>query len=122
MATDISDMSCQCDSLRTMPGDSAGKGTPVRAEKPKRRTYSYSLSLPTLRPIWIAPILLDLASTMAIGIVPYPRCASCTVRPYRCSTPLPQSINESGRRLVVSSAAESVITLNTDPGSNGTEI
>ena len=41
------------------------------------------------------------------------------VRPNSVIFPPPQLIMDSGRRCVVSSAAESVITLNTEPGSNG---
>ena len=70
MDTDISEVVRHFDSLRTMPGDSAGSGMPVRAPKPKRRTYSYSLAEPTFNPIWMAPMLLDLASTISMGMVP----------------------------------------------------
>ena len=41
------------------------------------------------------------------------------VRPNSVIFPPPQVMMVSGRSLVVSSAAESVITLNTEPGSKG---
>ena len=43
------------------------------------------------------------------------------MRPNRLMLPLPQLIIDSGRSWVVSSADESVITLYTEPGSNGAE-
>jgi len=45
------------------PPDSAGKRRPICDPKPKRRTYSYIFCGPTLNPIWMAPMLLDLSST-----------------------------------------------------------
>src|SRR5580658_1989679 len=121
MDTDIREVVRHFESLRTIPGDSAGSGTPVRVPSPKRRTYSYSLAEPTFNPIWIAPILLDLASTISMGMVPYPWWASCTVRPAMVKLPLPQLIMDDGPNPVVSRAAESVMTLKTEPGSKGTE-
>ena len=50
MDTDISEVVRHFASLRTIPGDSAGSGIPVREPRPKRRTYSYSLFEPTLQP------------------------------------------------------------------------
>ena len=78
-------------------------------------------SRPTCVPIMMAPMLLDFSSTSCMVIVPYPWCDSWITRPGRTSTPLPVGISVSGRRLVVSSAAASVTTLNTEPGSNGTD-
>src|SRR4051794_25286169 len=79
------------------------------------------LSWPTRIPISIAPMLLDFASTVFIGTTPMPRWESWIMRPGSLSTPPWQLIGDSGFRLVVSSAAERLITLNTEPGSNGTD-
>ena len=75
---------------------------------------------PTRSPTWIAPMLLDFASTVSIGTTHIPAWESWIVRLNSVSLPPLQLIGLSGRRLVVSSAAESVMTLNTEPGSNGT--
>ena len=117
-----SDALLQRASCLTFPADSPGKGMPLFCPKPNFRTYWCMFAWPTRIPIWMAPILLDLASTSAIGIVPYPPCASWMVRPKSVIAPRKQLIILVGCRSVVSSAADSVITLNTDPGSNGTEM
>ena len=119
---DGSDALVQRSVFLTFPADSPGSGTPVFCPNPNFRTYRYMFAWPTRRPIWMAPMLLDFASTIAMGMVPYPWCASWMVRPNSVIVPRPQLIMLAGVRSVVSSAAESVITLNTDPGSNGTEI
>src|SRR5437660_3457201 len=108
---------CHLGSFRSMPLDSAGNPVPVFCPNPNRRTYSYNFSLPTLIPIWIAPTLLDFASTSAMESGPYAWCASWITRWNILMDP--QGRMESGRRLVVSSAAASVTTLNTEPGSKG---
>ena len=69
----------------------------------------------------IAPTLLDRARTSSIFTVPIPRWESWITRPGSLSTPPWQLMGLSARRSVVSSAAESVITLKTEPGSNGTD-
>ena len=67
MEMDASEVVPQRASLRRRPGDSAGRVMPVFWPKPKRRTYSYMFCCPTRMPIWMAPMLLDLASTMRHG-------------------------------------------------------
>src|ERR1035437_207548 len=112
----------QCASRLTFPADSPGSEMPLFCPKPNFRTYWYMFSGPTRMPTWIAPMLLDFASTVAIGMVPYPPWASWMVRPNSVIFPRRQLIMLVGCRSVVSRATESVITLNTDPGSKGTEM
>ena len=69
----------------------------------------------------MAPMLLLFANTSAILRALY-ELWSLIIRPKRLMLPLPQLMIVSGRRSVVSSAAARVMTLNTDPGSNGTEV
>ena len=57
-------------SCRTFPGDSPGSGMPLFWPKPNFRTYRCMFAWPTRIPIWMAPILLDFASTIAMGMVP----------------------------------------------------
>ena len=66
MATEAMEVFCQCFSGRTMPADSPGSGMPVLLPNPKRRTYSYIFFCPTVRPILMAPMLLDRASTSSM--------------------------------------------------------
>src|SRR6476661_8503944 len=111
---------CHFSQYRTMPGDSPGIGRPVRAPNPKRFTYSHRRLLPTLRPIWMAPILLDLASTSSTERDAY-ELWSWMTRLKSVIRPLPQGMMVRGVIFVVSSPAATVMTLKTDPGSKGAD-
>jgi hypothetical protein len=50
----------------TIPRSSPGRSTPVGEPKPKRRTQWSNRRLPSLRPIVIAPTLLDCARISAV--------------------------------------------------------
>ena len=100
------------------PPDSFGKSSPVREPNPKRRRYSSIRSRPRPWASWIVPMFDDVAR-MSVGVHDATGCGSWSVKVWsetcRWSGTWRWSV---GVTTPSSRAADNVMTLLTEPGSN----